>query len=490
MNAKKSIAIVVALLLLFGLTACGVKNDAIVGKWYNQEGKCLDVRSDGSWKLEGSYGTGTWKQLDNESYEFTDYYGDTQESEIMEDESGEYINFGYYGNFYKSVSKTEKSDVKTDGKEDGQIQKTLKKMNSFNCGVAWVSYIDPNTNKEMFGLIDSTGKILYEDEFQQTKFYDFKGEVGYFSQGDMISLINIKGKIIATSEKNDFDKVVGYGDDIFLVYKNKSSISSKEHLYTVIDKNGKTLFTPVDLGDDPDSESAYLGCGIFMIEGEDYEKILFNYKTKKKIFIHTKTSASNIEFVNNNAYFANNVYVSETGDFSLSTNNSYYLLNTNFQRNEIEYFNYITDGVTVQCNGYYLPHVEYVSITDRKTNIKTEIRDYPANQIRSISFNGEYGTIMITGKDGKSYFSLIDRRANFKFDPICGSSAVYSEGYIRFKNEDKTWGITDTNGKVLANNLKYKEIKNFNNGIALAVTDKNESVYIDSSGKIIYINLH
>lgn len=100
---KKTISIVLTIfVLMMLLSGCGSSEKNIVGQWYNEKGKCLDVRSDGSWKLEDSYGTGTWKYLEDKvTIEFTDFYGDTQESEINEDELGKYIDFGYYGNFYK-----------------------------------------------------------------------------------------------------------------------------------------------------------------------------------------------------------------------------------------------------------------------------------------------------------------------------------------------------------------------------------------------------
>ncbi len=97
------------------LSGCGSNEKTLVGEWYNEKGKCLDIRSDGTWKLEDSYGTGTWKFLDdNETVEFTDFYGDTQESKINEDELGKYIDFGYYGDFYKDSypSEEEISEVK------------------------------------------------------------------------------------------------------------------------------------------------------------------------------------------------------------------------------------------------------------------------------------------------------------------------------------------------------------------------------------------
>lgn len=96
---------VVLVLILCLLSGCGSGAEKdIIGKWYNSSGKCLDVRSDSTWKLEDSYGTGTWKLLDDKiTFEFTDYYGDTQESIINESEIGKYIDFGHYGDFYQDT---------------------------------------------------------------------------------------------------------------------------------------------------------------------------------------------------------------------------------------------------------------------------------------------------------------------------------------------------------------------------------------------------
>ncbi|MCQ2450619.1 MAG: hypothetical protein MJ080_01410 [Clostridia bacterium] len=100
---KKIICLVLtACMLSLLFCGCGSKEKALIGEWYNEKEKCLDVRSDGTWKLEDSYGTGKWKFLDdNETVEFTDFYGDTQETKIEEDELGESIDFGHYGRFYK-----------------------------------------------------------------------------------------------------------------------------------------------------------------------------------------------------------------------------------------------------------------------------------------------------------------------------------------------------------------------------------------------------
>ncbi len=44
--------------MLCALSACGTNPDnAIIGKWYNDDGECLDIRSDGSYKLEDKFET-------------------------------------------------------------------------------------------------------------------------------------------------------------------------------------------------------------------------------------------------------------------------------------------------------------------------------------------------------------------------------------------------------------------------------------------------
>lgn len=104
MRISKIISIILILVVsVTCISGCGSSNEkSIVGQWYNEKGKCLDIRSDGTWKLDGSYGTGTYKLLDDkETFEFTDFYGDTQESKINNGDLGQYIDFGYYGDFYK-----------------------------------------------------------------------------------------------------------------------------------------------------------------------------------------------------------------------------------------------------------------------------------------------------------------------------------------------------------------------------------------------------
>lgn len=98
---KKVLSVILAVLLVGGiLSACSIGSQKVVGKWYDKSGKCLDIRKDGSWQLDGLYGKGTWEYLDDGIIEFTDFYGEVDEGELCENSYGSYIDF-YHRDFYK-----------------------------------------------------------------------------------------------------------------------------------------------------------------------------------------------------------------------------------------------------------------------------------------------------------------------------------------------------------------------------------------------------
>lgn len=132
---RKIICIILAVCMCsMFLCACGSskvdhtsknKND-VVGKWYNEDDLCLKIRSDGTWKLDNNYGSGKWKMLDDETVEFTDSYGEIQETEIFEDDLGEYVEFGYYGNFYKDEYPSKDGDTLEEDDSNDDVQPTTE----------------------------------------------------------------------------------------------------------------------------------------------------------------------------------------------------------------------------------------------------------------------------------------------------------------------------------------------------------------------------
>ena len=231
---KQTLSTILTLtLMLCVLSACGTNSEnAIIGKWYNDNGKCLDIRSDGSYKLEDSYGTGTWKFLDdNETIEFTDVYGDTNETIVGKDDKGDYIKFSSYGIFRRKtedINENEKSSIK------------INKAGNFSDGVAWITYND-ETGTEQLALINTKGKIIYEEVNNSALMPPEMNGVGYIKSKDGIyKLITNEGKIIANSQDGEFDDVLACGDSYALVYRYSGPKDSK-HLYGIINKTFSSL---------------------------------------------------------------------------------------------------------------------------------------------------------------------------------------------------------------------------------------------------------
>lgn len=110
----KKISITLVLLCLFCvLTACSsTPEKAILGKWYNEDGDCLEILSDNTYSINQvskySYDigldSGEWEYLKEEGFfKFyaNTYDGDVIKVEINADTNGTCIKYTYYGTFYK-----------------------------------------------------------------------------------------------------------------------------------------------------------------------------------------------------------------------------------------------------------------------------------------------------------------------------------------------------------------------------------------------------
>lgn len=95
-----TVLVLICVLVTVALPGCQSKGKEFIGKWYSDQGKCLDVRENGTWKLDGFYGKGTWECVDDGTVEFTDFYGDVDEASLQEDEHGLYIHYDHR-DFYK-----------------------------------------------------------------------------------------------------------------------------------------------------------------------------------------------------------------------------------------------------------------------------------------------------------------------------------------------------------------------------------------------------
>lgn len=471
---KKIGSILLVLVIIASLSACSSQKNSIVGEWYNIDGKCLDIRSDGSWILEDSYGIGTWEELEDKIYEFTDFYGDTKESAINNDDNGEFIVFGINGNFYRDQYPSTNDDIKdsiqnnlNDNKQD--ILCSVTKYHTYGEGCAWVTYNDGE--KDMNALIARDGSELYSFSCEyDIDYYPIDGGLCFYinqngAENPIHTLINANGKVIGSATDGTFDAVLAYGDGIALVYKHETGMTDNKHLYGIIDAEGNWKQEYRDLDINPlwyDLWNAkivkYAGEGMFTIKNGNEVTL---YDSETSTVTNVKTDADSFYFVNGYAYFGNG-----------------FLIKTDGTLTEIENFDwgikydYITNGYIVRDKGAYLEIEDY---TTKKTVKYTK----HTNHGTSITFYDDYGVVTTIGNDGNKYVTIINENCEEQYEPtMCtpNSLVYFSNGYIVY-NTENGWCVCDPKGNITLSNLEVAQIALF-----------EDDVLLTSDGQLLDIN--
>ena len=498
-----------------------VNQNYLIGKWYNKDDVCLDIRENGKYKLDGDYGLGSWIILDDKStVEFSDFYGEIIDSSVGEDNTGFYIYLkNYGGNYYKNSD----GDSTSESVEQDENSIVVSKAYDFSNGLAWVIYSKDNT--EYCGLIDETGKILYSEIYENQIFHKPSGALTYVEENGNYKLINSTGKVVLSSDNGDIDKILAVGDGKALVYKYNGNIDTSENLYGVIDCDGNWVQPLKDWGFNiSDRTFMYAGEGMFIAyTGSSFQS--------DSVFIYNSNDASNMFFDTINTKTS---ILSNTDQYSESTQGLIFNAgltfmvagasasdDTSFWQNAA-YFskqnadNQITGNFILKANGKYEETDEYLfgsagkifrdnnngqlEFTDCLNNKTVTITDYSSEKIKSIVFSEIFGIMIIKGDDNEYYFTLIDEVGKIKFEPIKFSGGMfnntpaivgvlYSSGKIVVTNDDKTFSIYDENGNDLANNLQYKNIGEFCDDIAVATDSDNNTMYINSQGEKILTTL-
>lgn len=500
--------LMIPILLVMGLCSCSSKKKDIVGKWYKNEDKCLDVRSDGTWVLDGLYGSGTWKYLDDdETIEFTDFYGEIYETKIEEDETGKYVSMKYYGDYYKDAKN---GSEQNDDNENLNAVK-ITRAGNFSDGCAWIKYTESEI--EHYGLINKKGKLLFSvNEADGKSLYTYAsmdGGIGYYGYSRIdnryYTIVNSNGKVLASSENQDFDVVLAYGDGKALVYKKDADITTTKHMYGVIDSTGKWIYplTEWEIGyatggiSGTDILAYYLGENMFAVcfghrmYTDSY--ILFNSDTSEKLFLNDLRHGVLGEFVNSgmiilNAHYSivdtaciSKAYTTEhpidlPENFVLYKDGSYKeikdvgdergsLKNILFYRNNDTWkFANPISGKSFTLEHRYVS-CEYVSPTENKAVVR------------------------IIGADQKKYLSVIDLNiGNEVSEPKCCETYYLSDEYICYTEEANPEKLIVLNWKLNVVNSgidigEYSEINSFSDDVACVKKDANQYAYINTKGK-------
>ena len=377
--------------------------------------------------------------------------------------------------------------------------------NQFVDGVAVITYKKDNVYYS--GIINTQGKIIYTTSQLSSYIHIGKGSTVLTvvntetHKSELKYLINSTGNIVFEFEAGT--ELVSYGDGLALIYKRNDTITEIEHLYGVIDSAGNIVQPMTNMGTYNNEEHYYAGEGVFAIAvwtGVYHNNYVFwNSGTGKAFY------ASGLEvppkFKNGVAFVYDTRYPAVLNPYNISDpslngeeirTSAYFLLYTDGR-----FENYDMQGKEFKTliNGYLCyeqddnENVTYVLDTTSTDNKIITYSKYPANNIRSIYFDGDYGLVSIVGANGSLYFTVIDKNSNQKFEPIetksGTSSVVFSENTIIFINKEGKWCIADINGNVIV--TEYASISKFSSGIAMACIGENSYdldatwIYIDKN---------
>lgn len=248
------------------LSGCGSKNNA-VGKWYLSKGECLNIRSDGSWKIEGSDEYGTWKAFEDGVIEITGPDA-TMEGTLGKDELGKYIDFGdfkLYKDAYPSEEKIAEVRAKNaislnpfDGVkyEISGISPYCKiSINDQGCSEEVQKYVTYKLDKDFYAngetavitaeLSSHTGEKSYILASESSE-YPISGQTEYVSSVEQIDMDTLKKEIsdkinAMISASIGTDRL--FGEDVIYncIKKTDEWKAYEDQVYTVGNLNIKSV---------------------------------------------------------------------------------------------------------------------------------------------------------------------------------------------------------------------------------------------------------
>lgn len=496
-----TVLFVIIALAVCAFVGCSTdSSDSIIGKWYNKNGRCLDIRSDGTYKLEDDYGTGKWKLLDDkETFEFLDFYGDSQETKIYKDDHGAYVDFGHYGDFYKDsppTSNGQSGTEKAENNTDIEILKVIETGNSFYklefkiadkkyCGIANVNgeiifYTDQYTVYQGLGGQDVWKGVDY------TPMSETSGCVCQSLDGkNVYTIINTDGSKKEFSDE-DFDMILGAGGGYLFVYKNTGSISKEEHSYGLINSNGdwENKLTP---GDKIELQSNYVYAGekVFIYSGYrfDYYAIVFDFARNKTMGFYDCSVLS--DCVNNNKFIVGKTGWSASVSIPFGSekeeklkDNASYMFCTDGTYQEIQKITAASGKIAVyEDSGVY-------HILDTETKHTTKFDAYPASSIVNCQCADNCAFFTIRGEDGNFYFTIVDSAGKQLFEPrhcISVNEIVFTGDRIIYKTKSGFFEMSDNSGNIIIpENLKCSSLT-IKGSAVVGIADRN-MVYFDKDG--------
>ena len=188
-----------------------------------------------------------------------------------------------FGNLSTDTASANASNIPT--KNIMQVKYTF--CGEFQDGFAFIAW---EQGKEEYGaMIDVNGNIIYQTtgasglRVRDWRHLGNGAAAIEFKDGvdTVFAIINSKGELIKSSKDGDFDRILATGDGMALVYKEKASVVSIEHLYGTLDVDGNWIHS-LTKGSDDSYSAIYGGEGMFWIPDE-----IINYYVDINLYKHS-----------------------------------------------------------------------------------------------------------------------------------------------------------------------------------------------------------
>jgi len=449
---KKVLCTVLAVLMLFSVTACGSDDES-----------------------NGSYGGNS----------FLNNYG--------ADEDNSYGNDTIVDDYVTDVSQHEAA-----------LNVKIVYGTEFCDGVSWLRTKE-DTGKYMTNLVDTNGKVLLQfANSRADKFGVFNGGIAWCNMSGKIHIINNRGETVLESG-TDFDELLAYGGGMALVYKYDGGIDHETHYYGIIDKNGEWVLEYQDWGSEP-TRCYYAGDGVFVCYRN---RIEYLYSTSTNTFCWLPEYGNSIVFeegicalMSHDFQYSTDSELGENIDNDIESNKIDckggigYKLTTNLDQRPVAYFE-----CSIAKNGCLIYEKDnYLNIYHLNNDKNAVFDDYEIERIENDGVTPEYlgdGEFLYTiiGEDRNEYFVIIDEEGNRKFDPIKGEIESCGDGLIAYY-ADRNLYIIDNKGKQLYSENKVDKNVYFSETDDIIVIEDrlinaiSEATFIDKSGNKIDFKLY
>lgn len=380
-------------------------------------------------------------------------------------------------------------------------------------GVVTISF--NKGEQEYTGLTNAKGEIFY---YSSTSFSikSIGNNYGYITQSNNRGILNYETGDVTWFSADAFDNVIGSGDGFLFTFKNNSTVSTKEYVYSVIDaKTGKEvkkntttaqLQHPYTDNSTTQSDYVHVGGGWFLSVGTSYDI------TKGDDWLYD--SNNNLSYILDDGAFLDSSFINGKIRFYSSDNWIWYQDASGKQRSidlpytKNDYFALVQSTGNVELSSgvteLNYDNVEYLTFTDPDTQTTIEYTNLPSQIISYLTEEYEnYFLVVINGEDDKDYFTVIDKKGVQTCETIEYYRRPYSTTRILIISEDRViykveneWGkylghkIFDVSGKELFTIQQGSEDESdnvlieFHNGITV-----NENKIIDKFGNELQLTI-